>query len=118
MRALVFGGSGQIGRAVAGSLAQAGLSVFHTTSTAGMADFTLHLLSSGQTGTFNIADPQAMTTADLAHTLARAIDRALTILDASAASAPLGAHALVRAPSRTPVACRGPWHRLARTAQL
>ena len=71
-------------------MAQSGLSVFHTTSTAGMADFTLHLLSGGQTGTFNIADPQAMTTADLAQTLARAMDRALTILDALGAPDPLG----------------------------
>jgi nucleoside-diphosphate-sugar epimerase len=69
---------------------QNGQSVFHTTSTAGMASLILHLLKTSQTGTFNIADPVAMTTAALAQTIAGFIGKPLTILDATDAPDPVG----------------------------
>jgi nucleoside-diphosphate-sugar epimerase len=44
----------------------AGRSVFHTTSTLGMASFVRHCLSRGIHGTFNIADPVAPSVAEVA----------------------------------------------------
>lgn len=67
-----------------------GDTIFHTTSTAAIADLTLHLLSTGQSGTFNVADPRAMTTAELSRTLAAALNRPLDILDADGAPEPIG----------------------------
>lgn len=71
-------------------MVQNGQSVFHTTSTAAIASLTVHLLAASRFGTFNVADPQALTAAEIARTLAAAMGRELRILDASTVPAPIG----------------------------
>lgn len=64
-------------------LAQNGETVFHTTSTAAMAGLTLHLLTTGQRGIFNVADPVALTTGALVQSVAAAMGRELRLVDAT-----------------------------------
>ncbi len=71
-------------------MAQSGQTVLHTTSTVSMASLTLHLLVSGQGGTFNVADPVALTTARIAQTLAALMEKPLQIIEAPHAMNPIG----------------------------
>lgn len=62
-------------------LAQGGRTVFHTSSTAGIAGFCAHAIAEGVTGAFNIGDPVVPTAAEVAEAVAAHVGWRFTIVD-------------------------------------
>ncbi len=58
-----------------------GATWFHTSSTAGIADFARHAVTQGLAGAFNIADPRAYSTAEIARAVATSVGWSFEIVD-------------------------------------
>jgi nucleoside-diphosphate-sugar epimerase len=64
-------------------LVQAGETVFHTSSTTGIASLTRHVLTHGLNGAFNVTDPRAPTTAEVARAVAAHVGHAFQVIDSA-----------------------------------
>lgn len=61
-------------------LIDAGKNIFQTSSASGIASLAMHCLQHGHTGIYNAADPQALTVAQIAAAVAKAMDREVTLI--------------------------------------
>ncbi|MEO8243973.1 MAG: sugar nucleotide-binding protein [bacterium] len=70
-------------------LVDAGRSVFHTSSTRGIASLTRHLAEQRTTGAFNVADPVALSVAEIAGAIGQQMGHAFEIVDHEVGHTPL-----------------------------
>jgi nucleoside-diphosphate-sugar epimerase len=64
-------------------LLDGGRNIFHTSSAAGIASLAVFCLNSGHLGTFNVADPQALSAAQIASAICDAMGRRLMLVPIS-----------------------------------